>query len=283
MFKFNKKLQLLGHEFQRRERQCERVNAIEAHQFLVVRLDGIGLTRRFSKKRWQSPILDRLMEEVIEGTYQHLFFKHRDENQNWFVGIARFNDELSFIFMPGKNHFDQRMFKIVSTLNGLASAYATNLLMRHQQFEQRPLKHTIAAFDARPVLLSSLVEVERYLFCRYGFARLHTTQKLLNLTQASHDIRSRLDLDFNLNAIQSLGLSDELTKMEQQFWLYVPDADHNLRANLVNHQLFFESLTSLLFHRMETPQRRAKSQDMNNLIIDKMDHDEIQLLCPVVP
>ena len=239
MFKFNKKLQLLGHEFQRRERQCERVNVIETHQFLVIRLDGIGLTRRFSKKRWQSPVLDRLMEEVIEGTYQHLFFKHRDENQNWFVGIARFNDELSFIFSPGKNHFDQRMFKIVSTLNGLASAYATNLLTRHQQFEQRPLKHTIAAFDARPVLLNSLVEVERYLFCRYGFARLHTTQKLLNLTQPSHNIHSRLDLDFNLDAIESLGLTDELKKMEGQFQLYVPDVEHNLKSNLVNHELFF--------------------------------------------
>ncbi len=283
MFKFNKKLQLLGHEFQRRERQCERLNTIEPDQFLVVRLDGIGLTRRFSKKKWQSPVLDRLMEEVIEGTYQHLFFKHRDENQNWFLGIARFNDELSFIFSAGKNHFDQRMFKIVSTLNGLASAYATNLLVRHQQFEQRPLKHTIAAFDARPILLNSLVEVERYLFCRYGFARLHTTQKLLNLTQSSHDIRSRLDLDFNLEAIHSLGLVSALEKMESHFQLYVPDAEHNLRSTLVNRELFLENLTSLLKCRVQMPQYRTDSQNMNNLIIDKMNHDETQHLCPVVP
>lgn len=250
MFKFNKKLQRLGQEFQRRERQLERTQKILPHQFLVIRLDGIGFTRRFLKKRWEAPLLERILSEVIEGVYRHLYNKHQSDHENWFVGMARLNDEISFIFSPGPNRFHQRMYKILSTVNGLASAYATHALMRYHAELNHDTKDCIAAFDARPLLLQNAIEVERYLWCRYGFARYHTTQKLLNLTFGDHGVRSQLDLDFNLSHITELNLLPLLDKMESQFVWCMPDNRGVLQEHKITASWFEGELKTLLTQRL---------------------------------
>jgi tRNA(His) 5'-end guanylyltransferase len=144
--------------------------------YLVVRLDGIGLSKKYLKDKVIHKQFQKVMIKAIEQTYYVLHRKSPSNAQQLFLGVVMASDEVSFILNTYDNYFDDRLFKIVTTI---ASTF-TNFFTQEGVHKNRNLSIT-GSFDGKPLILPNLEDVNKYIAYRAAVYTRNSMAKLLRI------------------------------------------------------------------------------------------------------
>ena len=115
----------LEDQFKENEAQSECLGKINDGQYLCIRLDGIGLSKKYLKNELSNTKFDGAMWQAFESTYKVLHRKAPTDAQNIFLAAIICSDEISIILNSQKNYFDGRLFKTVTTIASTFSSFFT--------------------------------------------------------------------------------------------------------------------------------------------------------------
>lgn len=169
-------------EFKQVEEKSALCGVMKPNQYLIVRLDGIGLSKKYLKDKVVHKRFQKTMKDAIEQTYFALHRKSRSDAQQAFLGVMVASDEVSFIFNTYDNYFEHRLFKAVSTV---ASTF-TSFFAKKGGHKEENLR-IFGAFDGRPILLSNVDEVNKYIAYRSAIYIRNSMAKLLRIKGVDSD------------------------------------------------------------------------------------------------
>lgn len=147
------------------------------HQrYLVVRLDGIGMSKKYLKDEITNKRFQKIMMKAIQQTYYVLHRKSPSNAQQIFLGIVMASDEVSFILNTSGNYYNDGLFKIVTTIASTFSSFFTK-----EGILADPQNSIIGSFDGRPLILQNLEEVNEYIAYRAAIYNRNSMTKTLRL------------------------------------------------------------------------------------------------------
>ncbi|MUI53316.1 tRNA(His) guanylyltransferase Thg1 family protein [Aliivibrio fischeri] len=171
-----KQLCSLHDKFKTIENDSKAQVTVPEQHYLVVRLDGIGLSKKYLKSQLVSKLFQKTMLKAIKDTYYVLHRKTPTDAQQIFLGAIVASDEVSFILNTYSNYYDDRLFKLVTTIASTFSCFFT------KEGLQQNSKHSIyGSFDGRPLILSNIDEVKEYIAYRSAIYNRNSIAKTLRL------------------------------------------------------------------------------------------------------
>lgn len=144
--------------------------------YLVVRLDGIGLSKKYLKDELSNKRFQKKMIKAIQQTYYALHRKSPSNAQQIFLGMVMASDEVSFILNTFDNYFDDKLFKIVTTIASTFSSFFSQ-----EEAGSNPKNAITGSFDGRPLILENLKEVNEYIAYRAAIYSRNSMAKALRL------------------------------------------------------------------------------------------------------
>lgn len=150
---------------------------------LIVRCDGVKLSRRYLKDSLSNPAFDDALLRSV--TTVNVLFRNmvRPGTSRFFQRALVISDEVSFVLGTGADAYDGRVLKIASMVGSSLSSAMTGFFEfpRHQMqlYEDPDARAQIINFDARPLIVRSNDEVRDYLRWRWCVGvRNHFTKSL---------------------------------------------------------------------------------------------------------
>ena len=175
----------LESKFKDIEIKSQTLSKAQEGEYLCIRLDGIGLSKRFLKDAIKTGQFTNIMWQAVEKTYKVLHRRSPTNAQNIFLGVMICSDEVSIILNAQKNYYEGRLFKIVTTISSTFSSFFS--ISGIQSKHQKKGKKIMGSFDGRPLVLSSTDEAIEYMSYRYGIYIRNATFKLLRLNGLSDE------------------------------------------------------------------------------------------------
>ena len=218
------------------EERSEVVSKTCENEYLCIRLDGIGLSKKFLKDSIKDNRFTGLMWQALDSTYDVLHRKAPTDAQNIFLCAIICSDEVSLILNSQENYFEGRIFKIVTTIASTFSSFFTGggFIAKRKKTEPR----ISGSFDGRPLILSSTNEVSDYLAYRFATYIRNTNSKLLRIEGVSSD---ELYSDENYNnisfyeaMIQKLELKEKSDAIPNEPVIFIPDSSGKLADSRYN-------------------------------------------------
>lgn len=218
------------------EEGSEVLSKTSENEYLCVRLDGIGLSKKYLKDSIKDNRFTGLMWQALDSTYDVLHRKAPTDAQNIFLCAIICSDEASFILNSQENYFEGRLFKIVTTIASTFSSFFTGggFTAKRKKTEQR----IGGSFDGRPLILSSTDEVSDYLAYRFATYIRNTNSKLLRIEGVSSD---ELYSDENYNnivfyeaMIKKLELQEKSDVISSEPVIFIPDSNGKLTGSRYN-------------------------------------------------
>lgn len=202
----------LNSQFKDIEEKSVTLSSTPKQHYLVVRLDGIGLSKKYLKDKVINKQFQKVMIKAIEQTYYVLHRKSPSNAQQLFLGVVMASDEVSFILNTYDNYFDDRLFKIVTTI---ASTF-TNFFTQEGVHKNRNLSIT-GSFDGKPLILPNLEEVNQYIAYRAAVYTRNSIAKLLRLKGVDcnelYNPKNNNNLDYYQMKLSQLNLkADDLSE-----------------------------------------------------------------------
>ncbi|MBU2966925.1 tRNA(His) guanylyltransferase Thg1 family protein [Amphritea sp. 2_MG-2023] len=215
--------------FKKNEDLSECLGKINDGQYLCIRLDGIGLSKKYLKNELSNKKFDGAMWQAFESTYQVLRRKAPTDAQNIFLAAVVCSDEISIILNSQKNYFDGRLFKTVTTIASTFSSFFTgNGFLGKNKKSQR----IGGAFDGRPLVFSSLSEVSRYMSHRYAIYVRNSASKALRLSGVGPDElyseENFNNLEYYKEKIESLSIHDLYSEILSKPIVFIPNESGEL-------------------------------------------------------
>lgn len=198
------------------------------NQYLCFRLDGIGMSKKFLKDHLHNYEFNKYFEASIKQTYYLMRKKSPTDGQNIFLCIFSSSDEVSFILNKFPNYYDDRIFKIGSTITSyLSSTFARKYKKEANKF--------IPAFDCRPILLETQTEIFNYLYYRritYIKLMIHKVLRLNSPLKdfEIHNSEDSHNIDWLISKLIEYDLIDVVLNNINNSKLYVPNNEGKLET-----------------------------------------------------
>lgn len=213
--------------FKEIEKKSELISQYNEDKYLCVRLDGIGLSKKYLKNSMSNKRFNNLMIQSLYSTYGVLYKNFKDNiEKNIFLGFIICSDEVSIVLNPNEKQYERRTFKTVTTL---ASTFSSFFTMSGSQSINKDNKIK-GAFDGRPIILNSLEQVSNYLIYRYAIFIRNSISKLLRIKGVcDEELYNELNynnIDYYCLKIKELNLLNDVEKIFSLATLYIPtDSD----------------------------------------------------------
>lgn len=154
------------------EAKSEIVSKHQSGEFLCIRLDGIGLSKKYLKDNISNGKFENVIKQSVNEMYSILKKRTSTNAQNQFLCIFTSSDEVNVIFNSHPNYFDNRLYKSVTTTASIFSSLFT---------KNGNSDNFFGAFDGRPLIFNSIPDVCEYLSSRYAVYIRNTMTKILRL------------------------------------------------------------------------------------------------------
>ena len=200
------------------------------NQYLVVRLDGINLSRIYLKNDIVNKKFKMILTKAVQQTYYRLHRKSPTNAQQIFLAVFMASDEVSFILNTYDNYYDDRILKIVTTLASTLSFLFTKEGIQHSLESE----HTIyGAFDGKPLILKDKQQVKDYIAYRTAIYYRNTMGKELRLNDVSdnelYNENNHNNLTYYQAKYQELNLNIETMKKSCTVFVPCIDDDKKLK------------------------------------------------------
>lgn len=227
----------LEEKFRKKEQDALSIPVAKLGQYPCFRLDGIKVSKRFLKGSLHNKSFQKSLRFAIKGVYR-LFrqctgeeYGAREEG-NFFLCAICCSDEVSFILNNRRNHLENRLFKIGTSLAGtLSGALSLSYQTESKKLSKPNFKGErfaqVVAFDARPLVLEGLDEVEEYVLSRWFIAGRNMICKVLRLAEVlhgdhAHDLGRQNQLGPLCKLVEQHGLEDRFHEAMMDFSLFLP-------------------------------------------------------------
>jgi tRNA(His) 5'-end guanylyltransferase len=231
----------LEDHFKKNEALSECLGQINDGQYLCVRLDGIGLSKKYLKDELSNTKFDSAMWQAFESTYKVLHRKAPTDAQNIFLAALVCSDEISIILNSQKNYFEGRLFKTVTTV---ASTFSSFFTRNGFSGKNKKSQRIGGAFDGRPLVFSSLSEVSQYMSHRYAIYVRNSSSKALRLSGVNSDELYAADnfnnLEYYKEKIELLSIDDQYNEILSKPIVFIP----NESGDLINYR--YNSLSDFI-------------------------------------
>lgn len=202
-------------------------------KYLCFRLDGINVSKKYLKDKINNPVFEDIFIKSVRSVYALMYKKSPTDAQNIFLCIFLSSDEVSFILNKSPNYYDDRIFKIGSTLSGLLSSAITSFFYKKELKTTKYKNNTeIIAFDSRPIILDNMMEVEEYLkYRRQVYMRMSMSKTLrLKSSLSDKDIfkpEHKNDVKWLSENINKFSLNPTYQQLLNKSKLFIPSLKHN--------------------------------------------------------
>ena len=163
-------------KFKAIEQRSAKMGSVPQDTYLVIRLDGIGLSKRCLKDHLENKLFQKVMLKAAQDTYYVMRRKTPSNAQQIFLGVLIASDEVSFILNTSKSYLDHSIMKLVTTMASTFSCFFTK-----NGLAQDPQTKLSGSFDGRPLVLSTTEEVKEYVAYRAATYNRNTMAKALRL------------------------------------------------------------------------------------------------------
>ena len=230
----------LEDKFKAIEAESEILRQANEGEYLCIRLDGIGLSKKYLKDSLSDNQFKGKMWSALEHTFDVLKRKAPTNAQNIFLGAMICSDESSIILNSQKNYYNGRLFKLTTTI---ASTF-TCFFNSSNSKKKKKTKTIGGAFDARPLVLSSVEEASKYLAYRYAIYIRNTASKLLRIEGVPdcelYAQENQNSLTYYFSKIEQLQLNKKFLDIAKEAMFFIP----NPEGELVVHK--YKSLQGFL-------------------------------------
>ncbi len=218
-------------QLQKKHKEKEELTLSESicpdDKYLCIRLDGIKASKIYLKDTVVNKLYNESFHRAINTVYYLL--RNQTEKENLFYGIFVASDEVSFIINIGHNYYGNRLYKIATTLSGCLSSAITLELMK----EKNKAESRVVAFDARPLILESIEEVDEYCHFRWYLNGRNAMNKILRLKSELTDddiyeTELRDNIELLAKEIKQRELTSEYKKITKTFTYYKPNDKRRL-------------------------------------------------------
>ncbi|MGR5448012.1 tRNA(His) guanylyltransferase Thg1 family protein [Vibrio jasicida] len=175
----------MDEHFKEIEKKTELLSTYSSDGYLVLRLDGIGLSKKYLKDSIRSKRFEGLMWEAMDETFQALHRKCPHDSQNIILGAIICSDEVSIILSNIPNYYDNRIMKVLTTFVSTYTHFFTLIGMRRASKKNK--QFITGSFDGRALLLNDLDEVSDYMKHRYAVGIRNSLTKLVRLSRTAED------------------------------------------------------------------------------------------------
>lgn len=216
--------------FTNNEKISERKSETTDGEYLCVRLDGIGLSKKYLKNKISDEKFNEVMINALYSTYDVLHRKAPTSAQNIFLAMFICSDEVSIILNCKDNYYKRRLYKIVTTISSTFSSFFTSKGYNHNQKNS----HIAGSFDGRPLVFSSLLEVNDYITYRYATFIRNTNSKLLRIEGVPdselYSKKNYNNINFYSSKIEELSLQKKSNSILQDAVVFIPDSSSKLNC-----------------------------------------------------
>ena len=205
------------------ETESEQGSKYQRGAFLCIRLDGIGLSKKYLKDKLLNAEFDKVIKKSVYEIYHSLKSKAPTDAKNQFLCIFTSSDEVNIILNSHPNYFDNRLYKSVTTIASSFSGFFTKN-GKNNDF--------LGAFDGRPLILNSIPDICDYLSHRYAIYIRNTTVKLLRLNVNPSDLyesNNQNDLDYLNRGIKQNNLQKIQLTIPKHCHIYIPTENAKLQ------------------------------------------------------
>lgn len=216
--------------FSNNEKISETRSQTSKSEYLCIRLDGIGLSKKYLKDKINDKKFNDVMKNALYSTYDVLHRKAPTNAQNIFLAMIICSDEISIILNTKDNYYEGRLYKIVTTISSTFSSFFTS----HGFAKNKKGIRIGGSFDGRPLILSSLREVNNYINYRYATFIRNTNSKLLRIKGVSDDElysnKNHNNINFYSSKIKELSLETESKYIYKNALVFIPDSSGKLNS-----------------------------------------------------
>lgn len=183
-------LEELSREFEGLEAASLSMTRVEAPQRLIVRCDGVKLSKRFLKDALKNPRFDDALRRSVCSVFAVLGRMIPRGAPLLIQRVLILSDEVSFVLSTGDNYYNRRVMKLTTLLGGTLSSAMTGQF-EFPRLKRRRKRHSDAypeliCFDARPIVVEG-DELERYLRWRWLLFLRNEMSKVLRLRSSLTD------------------------------------------------------------------------------------------------
>ena len=240
--------------FRNNESASEILSKTPQDTYFCVRLDGIGMSKRFLKDELTNRVFFGQMWEALESTYDVLHRKTPEDTKNIILGALICADEVSIIFNSNKNYFDGKIFKTVTTVSSTFSSFFTGhgFSKFNSQKKSKKNKLVSGAFDGRPLIFSSENEIRKYFLYRYSLYVRNSMAKVLRLNNVAENLIYGPDYKNNIphywKLICEKDLNEQIEKTLKYIVAFFVDSNQTLQSYKTESDIeFAETLSQNLF------------------------------------
>ncbi|WP_084978297.1 tRNA(His) guanylyltransferase Thg1 family protein [Plesiomonas shigelloides] len=189
------------------EKKTENLLTYSDNGYLVLRLDGIGLSKKYLKNNIRNKKFEGSMWSAMDETFNALHRKCPHDAHNIILGAIICSDEVSIILSNIPTYYD---YRIIKTLTTFASTFTYFFTLMGMNRSPKKTNQLIAGpFDGRALFLESLDEVSDYITYRYAISIRNSLTKLIRLSGVFED--SEIYSEHNYNNMSYI--SETLTRL----------------------------------------------------------------------
>ncbi len=226
----------LNDHFKAVEKRTETLGQVRKKSFLCIRIDGIGLSKKYLKNKIEAYEFDNLLNKALKDTYYRLKQQSRLNDKEFFLCALICSDELSIFINNQTNFFDGRLYKITTTIASTFSAFFTKYCLNASlNNADNTIVQSVESFDGRPIELKNIQEVYQYLFHRYAIYIRNSATKVLRLEgvpscELYNDINFN-NIDYIWKTLAKLNKDWNLDIIQQHPGFFVPNGFGQLKLH----------------------------------------------------
>ena len=227
----------LENKFKVMEKRTESRVEIRKGRYLCIRIDGIGLSKKYLKNKIEEDVFDQLIKKATVATYERLKMKAPRCTKNIFLCAFACSDEVSVFFNNLPNDYEGRLFKITTTVASTFSAMFTRAAMQMNLKNNLNENHTFDAesFDGRPIEFKNLDQIYHYLFHRYATYIRNTATKVLRIKGVSptelYSSDNYNNIEYIWDKLFSTNQSDSINTIQKHPRLFVPNSSNHFKEH----------------------------------------------------
>ncbi len=243
--------------FKRVEQDSELVSRYQSDEYFVIRMDGIGLSKKYLSNVTRDKKFEGLMWESLEETFKVLHRKCPHDSQNFILAASICSDEVSIVLSKVPTYYENRVIKLLTTFSSTFTSFFTGKGITRAKKKSQPI---CGAFDGRALILKSQDEVVEYLATRYAVNVRNSYTKLLRLDGVSSDeIYSKENynnIEYIQEKIDERGLTDKASGMylipkffvsnkrelKNYSFSSVDEMKRSITSSIVEHESWLEQL-----------------------------------------